>query len=85
MNSNKKQLKLSVKGQIRNWLSTALLKWRLKRMGVDVHNITTANPSAIEIHVSGDKQNLWQVVNWTKRADIFVFMNEIVFEFADVA
>jgi hypothetical protein len=85
MNSEVKQLKLSIKGQFKNWLNTALLNWKLRRMGVNVHDIKSLDSSEIKIHVSGDKKSLWQVVNWSKRSDVFVFLNEIIFEFADVA
>ncbi len=83
MKKNRQQLKLSIKGQFKNWLNAALLNWKLRRMGVDVHNIKSLDAREIEIHVSGNKENLWQVVNWSKKSEVFVFLNEIIFEFAD--
>jgi hypothetical protein len=83
MKKDKKQLKLNIKGQFKNLLSTWLVNWRLRRMGVDVHDVTSVSPNHIQIHVSGQKTDLWQVINWSKRSAVFFSLNEVIFEFAD--
>lgn len=83
MNENFKQLKLNMRGSVKNLIAMWTLRRKLKAMGVDVRDIKGLTWNQVEILVSGDKPNLWQVVNWSKRSEVFMFLNEIVFEFVD--
>lgn len=83
MVAQSKQLKLNIKGSLKNLIAKWTMHRRLKQMGVDVKDIKHLDPNQIEILVSGERSNLWQVVNWSKKSDAFVFLNEVVFEFVD--
>ncbi len=84
MKKDRKQLKINIKGQFKNVVSSWLMNWKLRRLGVNIHDIKHM-PNEIEVLASGQKQDLWQVVNWSKRSNVFFYMNEDIFEFADPA
>lgn len=79
-----KQLKLNIKGNFKNLLNKWFLERKIKKFGVNVHKIEDLSSTNIEILLSGEKNKLWDVVNWSKDASIFVFLNEVIFEFDDV-
>lgn len=85
MKKESKQLKLNIKGTILKFWNTLYLKHKIKKMGVEVHNLKHVSYDNVEIVVSGQKQNLWDVINWSKGQDLFFILDEVVFEFSDIA
>lgn len=83
MSKEKKQLKLNIKGKFRNFISQLFLSKKIKQLGVDVQEINNHSPEHVEILVSGEKAKLWEVIRWSKGQSIFIFLNEVIFEFAD--
>ena len=85
MKKEHKQLKLNIKGTLFKFWNKMFLKHKIRRMGVEVHDIKHTSMASTEIVVSGDKKNLWDVINWSKGTDLFFILDEVVFEFSDVA
>ena len=79
-----KKLKLNIKGNFQKFWNKVFLRERIKRFGVDVHDIRDVAVDHVEITVSGEKSNLWNVINWSKKPELFFVLNEVVFEFVDV-
>ena len=85
MKKEHKQLKLNIKGTLSKFWNKLFLKYKIKQMGVEVHDIKHISIDNVEIVVSGEKQNLWNVITWSKGQDMFFILNEVVFEFSDIA
>ncbi len=83
MIKNSTHLKLNIKGSIRNFIARWNTHRKLKSLGVDVKNIQDLDANQVEILVSGERIDLWRVVNWSKKNDVFMFLNEVVFEFVE--
>jgi len=84
MNKEKKKLKLNIKGNIVNFWTKLFLKYKIQNFGVEVHTITDKSSDHVEIVVSGEKDRLWEIIKGSKGQDVFLFVNEVIFEFADV-
>jgi hypothetical protein len=80
-----KQLKLQIKGNFKKFWAKLFLRKRIKSMGVEVQDIKDLSSEHVEIVVSGNKEQLWEVINWSKGQDIFLVLNEVIFEFVDAA
>ena len=79
-----KKLKLNIRGDFQKFWNKMFLKNRIRKMGVNVHDIKEISYDHVEITVSGSKDNLWDVVKWSKKPELFFVLNEVAFEFADV-
>lgn len=79
----KRKMKLNIKGRFKTFWTRLFLQNKIKAMGVDLHEMTDSNPQKIELVVSGTKDKLWNVVRWSKRENLFIELNEVVFEFVD--
>ena len=85
MKTEQTQLKLNIKGKVKKFWNTLFLKNKMNSLGVEVQNIKDVSLNHVEIVVSGEKSNLWDVVKWSKSGEVFFILNEVVFEFAEVS
>ena len=83
MGQNIKKLKLNIKGSIRNYLTKWFLRRKINNMGLKIHDLKDLSNTQVELVVSGEKDKLWDVVKLSKTQDVFIFLNEVIFEFAD--
>ena len=77
-------MKLNINGRFKTFWTHLFLKNRITSIGVDLHEVKDTHPQKVEIVVSGTKEKLWNVVHWSKKQNLFVELNEVVFEFVDV-
>ena len=82
-NMVKRKMKLNIKGRFKTFWTRLFLKNKLKAIGVDVHAMNDAHPQKTELTVYGTKDNLWDVVRWSKTQNLFIELQEVVFEFVD--
>jgi hypothetical protein len=83
MENTNRKLKLNVKGRIKKLWGTPLLKSRAYTAGVAVDEIRHPSSCHVEMHLSGEMDNLWKVINWSKRGYLFFSMHEVLVEFKD--
>ena len=76
-------MKLNVKGRFKTFWTRLFLHNKIKALGVDLHKVTDSHPQNIELVVYGTKDKLWNVVRWSKKQNLFIELNEVVFEFVD--
>ena len=83
MDNGNKKLILNIKGRFKMFWNRYFLKRNIQKMGVDLYDIKDHSNDHVEIVVSGEKDNLWNVVKWTKNQNLFFVLNEVLFEFTD--
>ena len=81
--TDSKKLKLNIKGSFIKFWNEYFLPRTMKNMGVELHGIQKHSPSHVEILVEGKKDNLWNVIRWSKKNDLFFNLDEVIFEFVD--
>jgi hypothetical protein len=78
----KTKVKLHIKGKIRNPLAHVSLKKKARQLNVDVISVKKGSWGTITFVVHGEKQRLWEIINWTQgHFRIFIVLDEVNFEF----
>lgn len=83
MNNGNKKLNLNIKGSFKMFWNRYFLKRNIQKLGVDLHDIKDHSKNHVELVLTGDKDNLWNVVKWTRNQNLFFVLNEVLFEFTD--
>jgi len=83
MANKSKKLKLNIKGKFKMFWNQYFLKRNIQKLGVSLQDVKDHASDHVEIVVSGEKDNLWNVVKWTKNQNLFFVLNEVLFEFTD--
>lgn len=76
-------MKLNIKGRFKTLLANMFLKNKIRAAGVDLHELKSTHPEMIELVISGNKENLWGALKLVKNQNLFMELNEVVFEFVD--
>ncbi|EKE00441.1 MAG: hypothetical protein ACD_22C00023G0002 [uncultured bacterium] len=73
-----------VKGKVKNPLYKLLGRAKAALYGLD-HIDFTEHPSGhVEVFVQGKKEKLWDIIEWTKKGNVFLKVSEVTFRFKDV-
>jgi hypothetical protein len=83
MRNKHRKVKMNIKGRFKKMWGDYLLRRKLRSLGVDLHNMEHHSNNHVEVHIGGEMDNLWEVVNWTKGGRLFFRMREILVEFVD--
>jgi acylphosphatase len=76
---------LPTQGSLRKYLYDLQAKRAIKSLGLEEATIKHHNSSHIEIMVTGEKEKLWEMVKWSKKAPLFCKVKEISFQFIDIS
>jgi len=68
---------------LRKFLYNISITNKLKSLGLETASFVNHTELYLELHVVGEKEKLWEMVNWAKNAPSYFKLHEITFHFVE--
>jgi len=68
----------------RKFLYNRSVKNKLKTLGLEATSVVKHADMHLELHVIGEKEKLWEIVNWAKNTPTYFKVHEITFHFVEI-